>query len=97
MEGTRNLPVLEDLRHSDVANYVCTTAFVIFLYDSTITIADEVSEVNVLPSRRTTQLLCEGTSDMAGCSHFPKASLLYQSIFDDFILTLFCLQSVYSS
>jgi hypothetical protein len=29
-----------------VANYVCTTAFVILLYDSIITIADEVSGIN---------------------------------------------------
>jgi hypothetical protein len=29
-----------------VANYVCTVAFVILLYDSIITIADEVSGIN---------------------------------------------------
>jgi hypothetical protein len=29
-----------------VANYVCTAAFVILLYDSIITIADEVSGIN---------------------------------------------------
>ena len=37
---------LEGLNHLQVANYVCTTASVVLLYDSTITIADEVSGAN---------------------------------------------------
>ena len=43
MNGTA---LLEGLHHAGDANYVCITAFVILLYDSIITIADEVSGVN---------------------------------------------------
>ena len=33
-----------EVRHSKLASYLCTVAFVILLYDSIITIADEVRE-----------------------------------------------------
>jgi hypothetical protein len=44
-------PIMRYYRESfiysyQVANYVCTTSFVILLYDSIITIADEVSGIN---------------------------------------------------
>ena len=87
-----------EVLNTKIANYVCIAGFAILLYDSILTIPDEVSVIKSfyllepLPTYG-----CEGTIDMAGSSHIPKASLLYQPILHDRILALLHLQSVYFS
>ena len=87
-----------EVLNTKIANYVCTAGFAILLYDSILTIPDEVTIIKSfyllepLPT-----YCCEGTIDMAGSSHIPKVSLLYQPILHYCILALLHLQSVYLS
>ena len=66
---------LEGLHHARVANYVCITAFVLLLYDSTITIADEVSGVNCTFKTHDSATFVKVQVIWPGALTFPK--LLY--------------------